>query len=106
MLRGVNEALRSRPPGALRALDSAIACFAIWTLSANAAALCGFGLDVATLVAVLLAIIALGARARRSSWFVEPASALTPPLHPRDRGTPLPGAWRGAGAAHTVVSVT
>ena len=49
MLRGVNEALRSRSPGALRALDSAISCFAIWTLGANTAALCGFGLDTAAL---------------------------------------------------------
>jgi len=97
MLRGVNEALRSRSPGALRALDSAIACFAIWTLGANTAALCGFGLDTAALVAGLVVIGALGVRSRRSSWFVEPASALTPPLHPRDRGTPLPGAWRVGG---------
>ena len=86
MLPGVSEALRSRPPGALRALDRSIIGFALWTLGANAAVLSGLGLDAAAVIAALLTAAGLTLRSRRSSWFADPASALVPPLHPSDRG--------------------
>lgn len=99
----MNKTVPIRLPGALRCLDLVIVAFAIWTIGANLAALCGLGLHAAVVLAFAGGATAVAIRVRRAGWIAEGKAPV--PAPDLLAGEPAPAAWRIGAALVAALSL-